>query len=740
MLKMGNVMVSRIAVFGDISANGVDGSSIWMQSICNLLESEHHSVYLILRDKPVENSIIKGLNDNVTVINPWDQDLTNIGSESTISSYELFLLLDNLDKSSGLDHIIVRAPRYLKEFHQKINNPSYKRVLSKIDAYFAKISIFKDDYDVTIVSKIKSNINRLIVQTEQMRSYTEQRFPELVGRIIVLNPMIPEIFLQDDIVLREKIKYKSSIYAGKIDKNYLVEEYIDFAEKFREMGYEVRLIGSKFNTVKTDKDFKSRVEGKINKNIIEWNKILTRKQTMDMVASSTFLISIRSSAFDADNEISTKLLESIASGTLPIINKNNVNVSIVGKNYPLFANNYDEVTKAISEFSLSFNNYKKVLKELQQRVQKFTFKSIYNENLRHFYSASLVNKSSLHKKFTQPTNVLVASHDNKFLVSILEKLTNIDNINFKFDNWSSTLKHDLKNSKALLEWADVIICEWAVGPAVFYSNNKKTNQKLLIRLHRFEITTEQPAKIDFEKVDRMIVVSDYIKDFCINNYFWKEDKISVIPQFSDIHHFDREKIDGYKFNLGLLGFIPKLKRLDRCLDILEDLRRFDDRYTLYIKSKMPWDVPFIWNKESEKEYYIEQFRRIENSELLRNAVIFDNYGNDVAAWFRKIGWILSTSDTEGCHTAVAEALSSGCQAVIFDWPGSDRVYSNNEIFSSPKDAARNILKNKTFDEKFIDSQKKYAYQKFDISKTVNFYLDFIFSYKYMNIKNVESDK
>ena len=740
MLKIGNMMVSRIAVFGDISANGVDGSSIWMQSICNLLESENHSIYLILRDKPIENSIIEGLNDNVTVINPWDQNLTSIGSKSTISSYELFLLLDSLDKSSGLDHIIVRAPRYLKEFHQKINNPSYKKILSKVDAYFAKISIFEDDYDLAIVSKIKSNVNRLVVQTEQMRSYVEQRFPELMGRVIVLNPMIPEIFLQDDVVLREKIEFKSTIYAGKIDKNYLVEEYIDFVENFREMGYEVRLIGSKFNTVKTDKDFKSRVEEKINENAIEWNKVLTRKQTMDIIASSTFLISIRNSVFDTDNEISTKLLESIASGTLPIINKNNVNVSIVGVDYPLFANDYNEMKKVISGFSLSFNNYKKVLKELQQRIKKFTFRAIYNKNLRHFYSTPLVNQSLLDVKSIQPKNVLVASHDNKFLASILEKLTTIDNINLKFDDWSSTLKNDLKKSKALLEWADVIICEWAVGPAVFYSNNKKINQKLLIRLHRFEITTEQPAKINFEKVDRMIVVSDYIKDFCINNYLWKEDKISVIPQFSDMNHFDRDKIDGHEFNLGLLGFIPKLKRLDRCLDILEELRKFDDRYTLYIKSKMPWDVPFIWSKESEKEYYIKQFRRIEDSELLKNAVVFDNYGNDVAAWFRKIGWILSTSDTEGCHTAVAEALSSGCQAIIFDWPGSDRVYSDNEIFSSPKVAARNILSNKMFSKEFIDSQKTYAYQKFDISKTVNFYIDFIFSHQYTDIRCVESDK
>lgn len=719
--------MSNIAVFGDISTNGVDGSSIWLQSICNLLASEGHSVFLIIRDKPIATSITDGITKDVTIINPWQQDLSKVDSEETLSPYELFSLLDALDTKVILDHVIIRAPRFLKEMHRKSSKQYYRKILAKVDAYFAKLNIFAEDYDLTILSDIYLKINRLIVQTEQMRDYAEQSFPDLVGRVIVLNPMIPCVYDINERVLLNKINNKSTIYAGKIDSNYLIEDYIDNAPLLNSLGFEARLIGSKFNTVKTDKQFKHRVTEKIIKNNVVWEKVLSRSDTMNLVYKSTFLISIRSDSFNTDNEISTKLLESIASGTLPIINRNKVNMSIVGENYPLFANSFKELYELIAEFPLTLDNYKRVLKEVQRKISKYTFSGIYDRHLQPYYTAGVAQKLLNSKEYKGKKNVLIASHDNKFINKILEQLTDLEEIDIKYDNWKATLKHDLKHSEALLDWADVILCEWAVGPAVFYSQNKKNHQTLLVRLHRFEITTEQPLKIEEKNVNQFIVVSDYIKDFCIKNYQWPQDKIAVLPQYADTYHFDREKIKGYEYNLGMLGGIPSLKRLDRCLDILEELRKTDDRYVLYIKSKMPWEVPFIWNKDSERDYYYSQFDRIENSKFLKNAVIFDSYGNDVAVWLRKIGWLLSTSDTEGCHTAVAEAMSSGSKSVIFDWPGSDNVYKLNEIFVSSQKAAEHIISNTYFEKSCIELQKEYCFRDFDLSKTLVFYVDFIFT-------------
>tara|TARA_R110002124_G_scaffold232701_1_gene397780 strand:- start:2937 stop:5102 length:2166 start_codon:yes stop_codon:yes gene_type:complete len=719
--------MSNIAVFGDISTNGIDGSSIWLQSICNVFASEGHNVFLILRDKPILSSITDGLDSTVSVINPWQQSYSEISNENAISPEELITLLTAIDQEKMLDHIIMRAPRFLEELHRyTIKEKSYD-LINKVDAYFAKLNIFSDDYDLSVLSTIRFAINRLIVQTEQMRDYAEQLFPLLVGKVIVLNPMIPKTYDIDINKVIRKIECKSVIYAGKLDTNYLIEDYIDNAPLVGTLGFDVSLVGSKFNTVKSDKQFRNRVENKIENSDIEWIKVLNREQTIQKVSGSTFLISIRNKHFDSDNEISTKLLESIAAGTLPIINKNNVNIGIVGENYPLFANSFSELSSTIMNFPLTEDNYRRVLSNVQTRVDKYTFKNIYDRQLKKFYEKSVVTTSS--SVFLEKKRVLIASHDNKFLNQVLLELKNNKQIEIRFDNWKTTSQHNQKISEQLLDWADIILCEWAVGPAVFYSQNKKEHQKLLVRLHRFEITTERPYEIRAENVDSFIVVSDYIKNFCIKNYHWHEDMITVMPQFADTHHFDRSKVSGYEYNLGLLGCIPSLKRLDRSLDILEELRKVDKRYVLYIKSKMPWEVPFIWNKEEERAYYSKQLNRIESSQLLRDAVVFDDYGNDVAVWFRKIGWILSTSDIEGCHTAVAEAMSSGSQAAVFDWPGAKDVYALNKIFTSSVAAARHINNHSEFSKGQIQSQREYCFNKFDISKTLSFYNNFIFNEK-----------
>ena len=719
--------MSNIAVFGDISTNGIDGSSIWLQSICNVFASEGHNVFLILRDKPILSSITDGLDSTVSVINPWQQSYSEISNENAISPEELITLLTAIDQEEMLDHIIMRAPRFLEELHRyTIKEKSYN-LINKVDAYFAKLNIFSDDYDLSVLSTIRFAINRLIVQTEQMRDYAEQLFPLLVGKVIVLNPMIPKTYDIDINKIIRKIECKSVIYAGKLDTNYLIEDYIDNAPLVGTLGFDVFLVGSKFNTVKSDKQFRNRVENKIENSDIEWIKVLNREQTIQKVSESTFLISIRNKHFDSDNEISTKLLESIAAGTLPIINKNNVNIGIVGENYPLFANSFSELPSTIMNFPLTEDNYRRVLSNVQTRVDKYTFKNIYDRQLKKFYEKSIVTTSS--SVFLEKKRVLIASHDNKFLNQVLLELKNNKQLEIRFDNWKTTSQHNQKVSEQLLDWADIILCEWAVGPAVFYSQNKKEHQKLLVRLHRFEITTERPYEIRAENVDSFVVVSDYIKNFCIKNYHWHEDMITVMPQFADTHHFDRSKISGYEYNLGLLGCIPSLKRLDRSLDILEELRKVDKMYVLYIKSKIPWEVPFIWNKEEERAYYSKQLNRIESSQLLRDAVVFDDYGNDVAVWFRKIGWILSTSDIEGCHTAVAEAMSSGSQAAIFDWPGAKDVYALNEIFTSSVAAARHINNNSEFSKGQIQSQRKYCFNKFDISKTLDFYSNFILNEK-----------
>ena len=110
----------------------------------------------------------------------------------------------------------------------------------------------------------------------------------------------------------------------------------------------------------------------------------------------------------------------------------------------------------------------------------------------------------------------------------------------------------------------------------------------------------------------------------------------------------------------MISIVPSRKRLDLALDVLEELRRDDDRYLLFVKSGMPWEHWWVWqHPERARRTTPSALRRVQRSPLLRDAVVFDDAGPDVPAWLRRVGFVLSTSDDESFHVAPAEGMASG---------------------------------------------------------------------------------
>lgn len=719
----------NIAVFGDISTNGIDGSSIWLQSISSIFPKEKFNVHLILRDKITSRILIDEI-PHVNIVDLFSNIYLSKGNDNACSTYELFTILKGLDKDFGLDHVIIRAPRYLKEFVIKAaDNSSYRKILNKMDAYFARINIYEDDYEVSIINKALPFISRIIIQTEEMRSYFDCKFPEFVGKVIVLNPIVPDLRKLNIRSINKKLKNPVFIYAGKLDQQYYVEEFLELLKGDEGISHKLLYVGSKINSSKIDKHFVKRIKEKLeyyeSYANFEWIRQLDRTSTINKVAQASFMLSLRMDVYDTSNEISTKLLEAMSVGTLPILKKTAANIKLLGEEYPCYIKEVKDINYIAESILKEPKLYVCWARKLQNIVSQFTFSATYeNKLLKYYEKKENYNFSKLKEK----KKILIASHDNKFLTKVIDYLKLDSNFEIKFDDWTTTLRHDVKKSKELLNWADIILCEWAVGAAVYYSTNKLPHQKLLIRLHRFEITTKQPSLVNFVNVDKLIVVSDYIRNFCIQNYKWDSSKIDVIPQYADMQLFDRPKTAMYQFNLGILGIVPKLKGLDRALDIIEKLRASDPRFILYIKSKQPWDIPFVWVKDEERDYFNNLYQRIESNELLKNGVVFDEYGADVASWFRKIGWMLSTSTIEGCHTAIAEGMAAGAKPVIFNWPGAETVYQNSVIFDNVSCAAEHILSNQDFNENEVQIIKEYAVLNFDLNITLDAYSNFIYNF------------
>ena len=170
----------------------------------------------------------------------------------------------------------------------------------------------------------------------------------------------------------------------------------------------------------------------------------------------------------------------------------------------------------------------------------------------------------------------------------------------RVDHWAALGEHDESVSRELAEWADVIVCEWCGPNAVWYSRHKRRSARLLVRLHRFELYSPYPAQVKIGNVDQVICVSDYYARLTREKTGWPAAKIVTVPNALDVLQFDRPKLDGARFHLGMTSMVDMRKRVDLALDVLEELRRDDDRYQLFVKSGMPWELWWVWQHQEQR--------------------------------------------------------------------------------------------------------------------------------------------
>lgn len=316
--------------------------------------------------------------------------------------------------------------------------------------------------------------------------------------------------------------------------------------------------------------------------------------------------------------------------------------------------------------------------------------------------------------------LLFDGHDFKFLTDIIRYYENRPDCIVKVNpcNWEGESVSGEAERIQLLKWADVIIAEWCLGNAVWYSRHKLPHQKLFIRLHRHEITSAFPRKLNLENVDKIIFIAPYIQDYVEKMIGLPKDKSVLIFNAVDVDRFNLPKTPQALFSIGMIGYCPKLKRLDKAIAVFKELKKADDRFNFYIKGSHPSHYKWLWIKEEERKYYEELFDSIKHSKFM-HSILFQGWGNDVHEWLKNVGFILSTSDIEGSHQAVAESMSSGSIPLITGWSGSELIYPVEFVKKDIYEIVESIVsytKNKGL---FDNKQKEviaYCYQHFDIDK------------------------
>jgi glycosyltransferase involved in cell wall biosynthesis len=440
-----------------------------------------------------------------------------------------------------------------------------------------------------------------------------------------------------------------------------------------------------------------------------WHGGQPRAEAMRLAAAGDIGLSWRHPDLDASLELSTKVLEFGQLGLPVILNRTPMHEALLGADYPLFAASIDDVADVAAAalvpatFALAASRTSQAaasfaLDQAAGRLRAYLARAVSPMPVSPTDAPGGGGTADGGTADGAPLRVVIAGHDLKFFNPVIEYLARQPGLDVRVDQWAALGEHDEARSRELAAWADVVICEWCGPNAVWYSRNKRKSARLLVHLHRFELYSPYPDQVRIGNVDRVVCVSGHYAELTRQTAGWPAGKVISLPNPLDAAQLDRPKLEGARFNLGMIGITPSRKRLDLALDVLEAVRREDDRYSLYVKSGMPWEHWWVWQHQAERDHYAAAFRRVQRSPLLRDAVVFDDAGPDVPAWLRRIGFVLSVSDDESFHVAPAEGMASRAVPVIRHWPGAETIYDTRWIRDTTDELAASVLSLSTAQE------------------------------------------
>jgi len=682
----------RIAVYADVNLNVIDGSAIWLQSIATVLARDPRNQVTILLKAGVERDLLTrplAALEGVSVVNPVD-DGDYPGP--ALTKDQALDTLERLDAEQRFDAVLLRslnlcyvaATRESRAFHGRM-----WPYITEMPQHFSELT----ERSIAVLERIASASRYVLCQTESLRVYLESHVPGVAGKAILLPPMIPDEITEPD---REQAGVDAAaplklVYVGKYAPLWNTLEMTQVVARLRRGGLpvELHMVGDKIHDPVDSPDYHDRMETALkHTDGVIWHGGKSRQEAQAMLADFHVALGWRQPELDESLELSTKLLEYGAAGLPVIANRNPTHEQLYGADYPLFANSTAGFEQAITAARDDSTRHA-AAERCGAATASFTFAAVAEQM--QAYMERAVPRRDLRESADRPLRVLVACHDFKFFTRIQEHLAAIRGLELRADAWAALSEHDEQVSEELCDWADVVICEWCADNAIWYSKHKREHQRLIVRLHRFELYGRYVNQLEFANVDRVVFVDAFYRDEAIARLGWAAEKLVVIPNWVDTRLLDRPKEFGAFFNLGMIGIAPSRKRLDRGIGVLERLRRADDRFQLFVKTKMPWEYPWIWAEPDEEQHYRAIFAQLDADERLGRAVHFDRFGPDVPSWLRKIGFVLSTSDDESFHLAPAEGMASRALPLLLDWQGVEAIYPPEWIHANEEEMVDTIL-------------------------------------------------
>jgi glycosyltransferase involved in cell wall biosynthesis len=714
----------RVLLCANPDLNLIDGSSVWLQTLALALEATGGAIVdLLARSKPQRPELYSVLQqlphlsviDGTSALPPGTQGCQRLSFE------QMATMACSLDAIHSYDLVVVRGLDIARNFLR------FPHLLSKAWIYLTDIPqdyMLCDAEMLSLLRRIAAGANRILCQSEGFVSLWWAVEPTLPPeRVALYGPIIPDCVGQKASLQSRPVR---AVYAGKFKPEWMtLEMALNWPLALaRYPSAEFVVIGDKIHHDTTKPTFSASMKQALTTTPnLRWVGATPRASVLEMLRSARVGLSWRAESMNGTLEYSTKLLEYGSAGCAAIINRNDLHESLFGADYPLFANS---VHQYVSKLNIALAGGE-VAQEAADRMTQIA--------LGHQFSGRLATLSKWLRDLPPATSkisvetprkrILIAGHDLKFFIFLQRDLQKkYPEWDFAVDVWKGHNSHDEQQSRRLLSQADIVVCEWCLGNLAWYATHKSPSQKLVARYHAQEIRSPITRTLNWAPVECVVFVSEHKRREAGEAFpSLAQVRTVVIPNYFDEQRFPlRQKVPEAQHTLGIVGIAPMGKRLDRAVDLLELVLERDPRFCLRVKGRNPLDYPWINARPDEVAYYQGVLSRVNSSPTLRYRVIFDPAGEDVATWFRMVGFILSPSESESFHMSIGEGMLTGATPVIWNWCGAEELWPDQFVVSSSRDAVELVLQSQ---QPTAASNREYVLSKYSPARTASAWSDLL---------------
>jgi glycosyltransferase involved in cell wall biosynthesis len=365
---------TRLALYGDVNLNIMDGSAIWAASLAEVLAGiENVRVSLLLKARIHRTTVISRLLDMAPALQLIEP---TIPERTGLTPAEAVAQLVALDSRTPCHGFILRGLDVCYSAAQE------KSLRARLWAYLTDIPQQAALIDASTRHRIETIIDAsayLLCQTPQMRDYLVNLFPQAAEKAKLLPPMVPSQPCGGHAAAIPDAPFCFA-YAGKFAPRWGICDLFAAQKNLYAAvpDAELHVFGDKIHKPVDDPSFYATVQERLSAGDgLQWHGAVARDELLRLLTGMHACWAYRDPVFERETlELSTKVLEYASLGLPMILARSKIFEELLGYDYPLFATSVEEASDHLLQLAQTPDFRKTAAARLEEVAARYTFASV----------------------------------------------------------------------------------------------------------------------------------------------------------------------------------------------------------------------------------------------------------------------------------------------------------------------------------------------------------------------------